>query len=125
MAYMNGIYPQYPMPAGYQRQSQIMGRQVSSIDEARAAQVDFDGSLFVFPDVAHGYIYTKQVALDGTAPLKAYKLVEEPAHAQFVTKREFDDAIARLTAHLNGTEAGQNDEGGKVDVGANGKLASF
>jgi len=126
MAYMNnGIYPQYPMAMNYQRQSQIMGRQVSSVDEAKAAQIDFDGSLFVFPDVAHGYVYTKQVALDGTAPLKTYKLVEEQSVTQYVTRQEFSDAMAKLTSHIDGMEASINGRSKKADAGHDGEVSSF
>ena len=38
----------------------LKGRPVSSIEEVRAAQIDFDGSLFVFPDIANKKIYTNQ-----------------------------------------------------------------
>ena len=38
----------------------LKGRPVSNEEEANAAMIDFDGSLFVFPDKAHGKIYTKQ-----------------------------------------------------------------
>jgi hypothetical protein len=37
----------------------LKGRPVTSIDEARAASIDFDGSVFYFPDVANKCIYTK------------------------------------------------------------------
>lgn len=42
-------------------------RPVSSIDEVRAASIDFDGSVFYFPDLANKKIYTKQINMDGTA----------------------------------------------------------
>ncbi len=47
-------------------------RPVSSKDEARAYQIDLDGSLWVFTDVGNGKIYTKQVNNDGTATFKTY-----------------------------------------------------
>jgi hypothetical protein len=37
----------------------IKGRPVVSIDEARASQIDLDGSLYVFPDLGNKKIYTK------------------------------------------------------------------
>jgi hypothetical protein len=37
----------------------IKGRPVSSLEEARASMIDFDGSIFYFPDVANKRIYTK------------------------------------------------------------------
>jgi hypothetical protein len=40
-------------------QNYIKGRPVVSIDEARASQIDLDGSLYVFPDLGNKKIYTK------------------------------------------------------------------
>lgn len=44
-----------------QYQYQFKGRPVSSKEEARAAQIDFDGSLWIFTDIGNGKIYTKQI----------------------------------------------------------------
>lgn len=52
-------------------------RPVSSKDEARAYQIDLDGSLWVFTDVGNGKIYTKQVNNDGTATFKTYAFAED------------------------------------------------
>ena len=38
----------------------IKGRPVSSLEEARAMSIDFDGSIFYFPDLANQRIYTKK-----------------------------------------------------------------
>ena len=53
-------------------------RPVSSIDEVKASVIDFDGSVFYFPDLANKKIYTKQINLDGTASLNMYELKEIP-----------------------------------------------
>ena len=45
----------------------IKGRPVASIEEARASIIDFDGSIFYFPDLANKRIYTKQINMDGSA----------------------------------------------------------
>ena len=80
----------------------LKGRPVSSIDEVRAAQIDFDGSLFIFPDVANRKIYTKQINLDGTASLNCYALQEnvQPQPQTYVTKEEFDAVVAQLNQLL-------------------------
>ena len=52
-------------------------RPVSSKDEARAYQIDLDGSLWVFTDLGNGKIYTKQVNNDGTATFKTYVFTED------------------------------------------------
>lgn len=81
----------------------IKGRPVASFEEARAAQIDLDGSLFVFPDIGNKKIYTKQINLDGTASLHIYSLVEdeEIPQTEFVTKAEFNQALTQIQALLN------------------------
>lgn len=70
-------YPQTGAYAGQAPQSNpaapiLKGRPVSNEEEANAAMIDFDGSLFVFPDKAHGKIYTKQLGLDGNIIFNVY-----------------------------------------------------
>lgn len=79
-------------------QPSIKGRPVSSIEEARAISIDFDGSIFYFPDLANKRIYTKQINMDGTASLKVYEFKEEPVVTtpQYVTKEEFEEALKKL-----------------------------
>ena len=45
-------------------------RPVSSLDEVKASSIDFDGSIFYFPDAANQTIYTKQINLDGLIKYK-------------------------------------------------------
>lgn len=61
----NYTQPNYLRPA--QPQNGLKGRLVSSLEEARATSIDFDGSIFYFPDLANKRIYTKQINMDGTA----------------------------------------------------------
>lgn len=85
-----------------QLQPGLKGRPVSSLDEARVANVDFDGSLFIFPDVANKRIYTKQINLDGTASMKIYAQVEDtPSAPAYVTREEFDSVIKNLELTFN------------------------
>jgi hypothetical protein len=72
----NNYYPQ--QQPTYQRSPSLKGRPVSSIEEAKAMSIDFDGSIFYFPDLANQRIYTKQINVDGTASLKMYELKELP-----------------------------------------------
>ena len=92
--------PVYPMP---QQQSfmGLKGRPVASIEEARASIIDFDGSVFYFPDLANRKIYTKQINLDGTAILNMYELKEIPIEteqnlSQYITREEFESVINSL-----------------------------
>ena len=56
-------------------QTGLKGRPVSSLEEVRASSIDFDGSVFYFPDMANRRIYTKQINIDGTAALNVYELI--------------------------------------------------
>ena len=47
----------------------LKGRPVASLEEVRATSIDFDGSVFYFPDLANKRIYTKQINIDGTAAI--------------------------------------------------------
>lgn len=82
----------------------LKGRPVVSIDEARAASIDLDGSLHVFTDIGNKKIYTKQINLDGTATLNIYNLQEEvPVESlpEYVTKIEFNQALSNIQEILN------------------------
>ena len=88
----------------------LKGRLVSSLDEARATSIDFDGSIFYFPDLANKRIYTKQVNADGTATLLMYELTELPIgttqdSSNFITRQEFENAIAQLKNSLIPTKS--------------------
>lgn len=106
------VRPQVPVQQAIPQQQTIpiglKGRPVSSIEEARASLVDFDGSVFYFPDLANKKIYTKQINLDGTATLNMYELKEIPVAnniqidaQQYVTRQEFESAINALRAGTN------------------------
>lgn len=99
------IQPNY----GWQPPQQVVsanlkGRPVSSFDEARVSIIDFDGSVFYFPDLANGKIYTKQINMDGTATTNVYSLTEMPAEQQnrvttpndCISREEFESAINSL-----------------------------
>ena len=109
--------PQYQVP-GYLRQAPpqvtLKGRLVSSLEEARATSIDFDGSVFYFPDLANKRIYTKQINIDGTASLCVYELREMPVQKEdsgfvpsvekFVTREEFERVLQQLALLQKPTE---------------------
>ena len=106
------VAQQQPMyqPLSYLRQAPpqagLKGRLVASLEEARATSIDFDGSVFYFPDLANKRIYTKQINMDGTASLYVYELRETPIEEEksslvpsvekFVTREEFERVLAEL-----------------------------
>ena len=85
----------------------LKGRLVTSVDEVRAAQIDFDGSLFIFPDVANNCIYTKQISASGSALLNKYVLQEDstPPAPNYVTKEELDTIVNQLQSAIESKNA--------------------
>lgn len=83
-------------------QNFLKGRPVVSIEEARAAQIDLDGSLHIFTDIGNKKIYTKQINLDGTATLNVYQLIEDTTSSGYITRDEFEKAIQSLRAEMGG-----------------------
>ena len=83
----------------------LKGHPVSSLEEARATSIDFDGSIFYFPDLANRKIYTKQINMDGTATLNMYELKDfptiSPNSASYVTREEFENAINKINTNLS------------------------
>ena len=74
-------------------------RPVSSVEEVRASPIDFDGSVFYFPDIANKKIYTKSVNLDGTVSINMYELktlTDQSTISSYVTRQEFDDALNQI-----------------------------
>ena len=116
---MNPYMPQFPtqrylgveqptIPQGF-----LKGRPVSSIDEARVAQIDFDGSLNIFTDIANKKIYTKQINMDGTSNFNIYCLTapepEKPSAPainldEYVTKNELNTLLSQLTSTITAIE---------------------
>ena len=83
----------------------LKGRPVSSLEEVRAIPIDFDGSVFYFPDIANRRIYTKQINLDGTALINMYEFKPIPVAQEsisnantdnFITREEFDETMSRI-----------------------------
>ena len=92
-------------PVSYMQQQVLpQVRPVSSIEEVRASPIEFDGSIFYFPDNANKRIYTKFINLDGTVAINMYELKElstdQPMSNNFVTRQEFDNVISQLRMML-------------------------
>ena len=98
----------------------LKGRPVSSLDEARASTIDFDGTVFYFPDLANKRIYTKQINLDGTASLLMYELKEIPAaiteSTGFITREEFEATISQIKETLSAAVIKNANPAEKKDV---------
>ena len=99
--------PQYnSQPRTYQPTSwNSRIRPVTSIEEAKACPIDFDGSVFYFPDMANKRIYTKWINADGTPGFSMYELKEIPVPQQvpsgdFITRQEFEEALLGIKQAL-------------------------
>lgn len=84
-----------------QQQATPLVRPVSSIEEVRAYPIDFDGSIFYFPDIANKKIYTKSINMDGTVAINLYELkalptVDNNESTSYITREEFEVAINQL-----------------------------
>lgn len=97
----------------------IKGRPVSNVQEANAAMIDFDGSVFVFLDKAHNKIYTKQLGMDGNIQFEEYSRTVSPNMASeasqggaeptlptggYVTTGELEEALSGLYNRISTRE---------------------
>lgn len=113
----NNTYPTYPMPEQLAMQerlrqmqqyrpaySGIKGRMVASVDEARAAQIDFDGSLNFFPCPAEKKIYVKSIGLDGLPVFEVYSLAGngQPVYVENTVFKALENRVAQIEAVMKG-----------------------
>ena len=113
--YQQSQYRPQPTTSSMPMMFGLKGRPVASLEEARASVIDFDGSIFYFPDIANRKVYTKQINMDGTLSLNVYELVEAPVQPTeeinpnlFITREEFDNTINQLKALLTPAAAPVN-----------------
>ena len=70
---------------------------VTSLEEAKAAIVDLDGSMYVFVNVSQGEIYTKQYNLaNGTSDFLTYKLYQPTNVQPEEYFKKYDDTLRKL-----------------------------
>ena len=96
----------------------VKGRVVTGIEEARAAQVDLDGTPSYFPSLGEGKIYVKYIGMDGLPVFQSF-VVEQP-------KPQMPGISLELLAQRvqNIENAIQNMNGGAVNVQPNGNDAN-
>lgn len=91
----------------FMSQNGFKGRYVTSFEEVKASQIDFDGSVFYFPDTTQTRIYTKQMNLDGSVSYNTFEIVRNPSNSfdnnnqiraedKFITKLEFNNMVTAL-----------------------------
>lgn len=105
------VQPRSTMPLGQPQPPQfggLRGHPVSSLEEVKATSIDFDGSIFYFPDIANKRIYTKTVDNAGIAQLNMYELKPIPTetvNGDFVTRQEFESAMKKVVELLSQKQA--------------------
>ena len=96
----------------------VKGRVVTGIEEARAAQVDLDGTPSYFPSLGEGKIYLKYIGMDGLPVLQTF-IVEQPKPQMPGISLE---SLAQRVQNIE--NAIQNMNGGAVNVQPNGNDAN-
>ena len=119
-----GNYPQtYPQRYPQQQMQMpvnniVKGRVVTGIEEARAAQVELDGTPSYFPSLGEGKIYVKYIGMDGLPVFQTF-IVEQPKPQMQGISLE---ALAQREQNIE--NAIQNINGGAGHVQSNGDDAN-
>lgn len=92
------------LPANQTARVYLKALPVTSLEEAKAAIVDLDGSMYVFVNVSQGEIYTKQYNLaNGTSDFLTYKLLDKVNSPQYVTveaMQGYNDTLKQLVEEV-------------------------
>lgn len=121
---VQGNYPQtYPQRYPQQQMQMpvnniVKGRVVTGIEEARAAQVDLDGTPSYFPSLGEGKIYVKYIGMDGLPVFQSF-IVEQPKPQMQGISLE---SLAQRVQNIE--NAIQNMKGDAVNVQSNGNDAN-
>lgn len=96
---------QQPMPMA------LKGRIVTGMDEAKAAQIDLDGTSTFFPCPAEGKIYEKSIDLNGLPVFRVYQLSNPQEQKQVVyAERSCIDNLIQRVDKLEKQLGGMNHE---------------
>lgn len=119
---LQSMQQQYQQPYGSMAmppQGGLKGRIVTGMEEARAAQIDLDGSVFVFPSLSENKIYTKTIGLNGMPIFEVYtKQTEQeqrtPVYAESGVVMALQQRVEVLEKMLRGV--GANVQSDAVDA---------
>lgn len=99
--------------SNFQQQQQwsgLKGRPVSSVEEVRGTIVESDGSLFIFPDLGHKRIYTKQINYNGESIINCYSIdtnfnnqdtLQNINIQDYVKVDEINKIVSELSSEIN------------------------
>lgn len=93
--------PVQPAPQSSAQPGMIMGRMVTSREEAVAVPADFSGTPVVMPDFPHGKIYVKFFNVnDGTSSVVDFTAPQmaKPAATQYATMEDLEKLREEISA---------------------------
>jgi hypothetical protein len=103
----------------------LKGRPVTNIEEAKAAQIDLDGTSTFFPCIAEKKIYEKSIDLNGLPIFRVYELQETPkdtpAYATSEVVNNLKTRIDQLEQVIAKMKGGMKNE--SVPINANGAVS--
>ena len=95
-----------PYSSGFSPGSQqLKGRQVASVDEVKAAQVDFSGNISYYPCPNQNVIYAKYLDLTtGAAVILEFKPqpIQQPQYADVGSLKSLEQRITNIEQMLGG-----------------------
>lgn len=97
------FYGQPVSSSGLMRPS-INGRAVTSAEEAKAAQIELDGSLWYFPCPSENKIYVKYINMNGMPVFSQYILTE-------TNTRSIEERLTNLENALKGMKVNEQSDG--------------
>lgn len=73
---------------------------VNNFEQVNSAVVNCDGSVNLFIDNVNGFIYTKQLAMNGMVDLKVYKLSNEPIKSNTEELTSIKESLSSLSTEV-------------------------
>ena len=109
--YYQQMYQPQPMPQIQPAQTPVsqnpglLGRIVTSKEEALGVPVDFNGNPMIFPDLGHGIIYVKQFNPGtGSSDIREFRISEEklPEAPAFATAADLEALREEFRKEIEG-----------------------
>lgn len=110
---LEAMQQQYSIPqSNYGATSNmVIGRVVTGLEEARAAQIPLDGTPVYFPSPAENKIYIKYVGMNGAPVFNVYELATEskqPVYAENAAVLALQQRVEQLERMLKGGNANES-----------------
>ena len=103
--------PQQSQPIQQYAGGYLRGRMVTGMDEAKAAQIEMDGTSTFFPCPAEGKIYEKFLGLDGLPVFRVYQIMQPQEQKKPVyAERSYVDNLIKRVDNLEKALGGVNHE---------------